>query len=52
MDAPTNAILPVRFVREGDQFDKWLDEDAFWAGERILVVEFGWLKQSVVEIAQ
>lgn len=52
LDVPTNAILPVQFVREGDQFDKWLNEDTFWAGERIPVVEFRRLKQSVVEIAQ
>ena len=27
--APTGATLPVRFVRTGDQFDTWLDEDNF-----------------------
>src|SRR5258706_3386386 len=32
--APTSATPPIRFVREGDQFDKWLDEDTFWAGNR------------------
>ena len=46
--APTGATLPVRFVTEGDQFDKWFEEDSFWAGKRIPKVEFGWLKWTVV----
>ena len=50
--APTSANPPVRFVREGDQFDKWLDEDAFWAGKSIPKIEFGWWKRSAVEIAE
>ena len=50
--APTSATPPVRFVRECDQFDKWLDEDTFWAGKRIPKVEFGWWKRSAVEIAE
>jgi hypothetical protein len=50
--APTSATPPVRFVREGDQFAKWLDEDTFWAGKRIPKMEFGWWKRSAVEIAE
>lgn len=50
--APTSATPPVRFVREGDQFDKWLNEDTFWAGKRIPKVEFRWWKRSAVEIAE
>ena len=50
--APTRVTPPVRFIREGDQFVKWLDEDTFWAGKRIPMVEFGWWKRSAVEIAE
>jgi len=41
LHAPTRTTPPVRFVREEDQFAKWLNEDAFWAGKRIPKVEFG-----------
>jgi hypothetical protein len=50
--APTSTTPPVRFVREEDQFSKWLDEDTFWAGKRIGKVEFGWWKRNAVEIAE
>ena len=50
--APTNAIPPVRFVTEGDQFDKWLDEDTFGAWKGIPKVKFRWWKRSAVEIAE
>jgi hypothetical protein len=50
--APTRATPPVRFVREEDQFAKWLDEEAFWAGKCIPKAEFGWWKRSAVEIAE
>ena len=49
---PTSATLPVRFVKEGDQFDNWLDEGTFCAGKRIPKVELGWLDLIVVEIAE
>jgi hypothetical protein len=50
--APTRATPPVRFVREEDQFAKWLEEDVFWAGKRIPKLEFGWWKRSAMEIAE
>ena len=50
--APTRTTPPVRFVREEDQFAKWLNEDVFWAGKRIPKVEFSWWKRNAVEILE
>jgi len=41
LHAPTCTTPPVWFIREEDQFAKWLNEDMFWAGKRIPKVEFG-----------
>ena len=46
------ATPPVRFAMEGDQFDKWLNKDSFWAEKGISKVTFEWWEQSAVEMAK